>query len=147
MAELKNLVGERFGKLTVIDRADDYVSPQGRRLVKWKCVCDCGNVIDVTAVHLRSGDNVSCGCYGKQRRAEAAARTTHGLGRSRIYHLFQNMKQRCLNPKAANYSAYGGRGIGVCDEWKEKDGFERFYEWAMKAGYSDDLSLDRIDVN
>lgn len=145
--KISNLTGERFGKLIVVKRADDYVSPSGRRCVRWNCVCDCGKEIVVSASHLKSGDTTSCGCYGKQRRVEGKLANSHGMSRERIYHLFQNMKYRCNNPKSPNYSAYGGRGIAVCNEWMQKDGFERFYSWAISNGYRDDLSLDRIDVN
>lgn len=147
MTKLKNLVGEHFGMLTVVERANDYISPSGRKLVQWKCKCECGNTAVVSAVHLRQGDTLSCGCFGKKRRTEEHHEKKHGLSKTRIYHLFQNMKQRCYNPNAENYKIYGGRGIRVCDEWLHPDGFEKFYEWAISNGYNDNLSIDRIDVN
>ncbi len=147
MSKLKDLTGERFGRLTVVERGKDYVSPSGRKLVKWVCRCDCGNLTEVSAAHLRQGDIVSCGCYGKQRRVEGKLENSHGCSRSRIYHLFQNMKYRCLNPNAPNYGLYGGRGIRVCAEWLATDGFEKFYRWALNSGYNDSLTIDRIDVD
>lgn len=63
--------------------------------------------------------------------------------RSRIYRIYVNMKTRCFNPNATRYERYGGRGIGVCSEWLRD--FKQFYDWAMSSGYSDKLSLDRID--
>ena len=147
MSRLKDLTGTRFGRLVVIERANDYISPSGRKVVRWKCRCDCGNCIEVSVVHLRQGDTVSCGCFGKQRRAEGKLEKSHGCSRTRIYHLFQNMKYRCQNPNASNYTTYGGRDIRVCDEWAGPRGFELFYEWAIRSGYSDDLTLDRIDVD
>ena len=68
----------------------------------------------------------------------------HGLSHTRIYRCWQDMKQRCLNPKHEWYPSYGGRGICVCDEWKQ---FLPFYEWAISHGYSDDLTIERIDNN
>lgn len=147
MSKLKDLTGQRFGRLTVVERADDYISPHGRKIVRWKCLCDCGNYIDVSVVHLRQGDTLSCGCLGTERRRAAAQRPKHGLSRSRIYHIFTGMKIRCNNVNAPNYYLYGGRGIKVCDEWMGKDGFVKFYEWALANGYDDSLTIDRVDVN
>lgn len=69
----------------------------------------------------------------------------HGLNETRIYKTWVRMKVRCYNQNHDRYKNYGGRGITVCDEWKND--FKKFYEWAMKNGYSDDLTIDRIDVN
>lgn len=145
--KLVDRTGERYGMLTVIERGGYYVSPAGRKVVKWVCRCDCGNIIEVTGVHLHSGNSLSCGCYGRQQRLKAVKKGTHNKSRTRIYHIWQLMKYRCLNPAAANYSTYGGRGITVCDDWKSRNGFESFYEWSVNNGYDDSLSLDRIDVN
>ncbi|MBO7171268.1 MAG: hypothetical protein J6W28_08845, partial [Clostridia bacterium] len=72
-------------------------------------------------------------------------RLTHGQTHTRLHHIWHGIKQRCLNPKSYIYKNYGGRGITVCDEWR--DSFEVFYGWAMANGYADDLTIDRIDVN
>lgn len=69
----------------------------------------------------------------------------HGLRNTRIYRIWRGMKSRCYNPKRDNYEHYGGRGIKVCDEWKND--VEKFYQWAINNGYRDDLTIDRIDVN
>ena len=72
----------------------------------------------------------------------------HGMSRTRIYHIYIGMKYRCSgsgNNRICNY--YRDRGIRVCDEWSGKNGFERFYAWAMMNGYTDALTLDRIDNN
>lgn len=68
----------------------------------------------------------------------------HGLSRDRLYGVWSTMKSRCSNPKNRKFYRYGGRGITVCEEWQT---FEPFYEWAMANGYSDNLSIDRIDNN
>lgn len=85
----------------------------------------------------------SCGC-GREIGVEK-----HGLSRTRIYKMHQQMIQRCYNPKATRYESYGGRGIRVCDEWlaDASQGFLNFYEWAMSHGYTDDLTIDRINVD
>lgn len=149
MPKLVDLTGQRFGRLTVLERGEDYISPKGRKVVRWRCRCDCGNVKDIAASHLRGGDNISCGCFHKERLVEAGKEngTTHGLSKTRIYHLFQNMKLRCSDEKSESYKNYGGRGIRVCEEWSGKGGFEKFYAWALENGYSDELTIDRIDVD
>lgn len=67
----------------------------------------------------------------------------HGLTGTRIYRIWSNMKRRCFNPNAEHYNRYGGRGITVCDEWKND--FMSFYNWSMENGYQEDLTIDRID--
>lgn len=149
MSKLKDLTGKRYGRLVVIGRDKDYISPTGRKIVRWKCQCDCGNTVSTTAIHLTNGDTLSCGCYGTERRRKSISSRNlrHEKSRTRIYHLYQNMKYRCYNSGAANYSAYGGRGIRICDEWLGENGFENFFNWSISNGYRDDLSIDRIDVN
>lgn len=65
--------------------------------------------------------------------------------RSRIKRIYNSMKYRCTNPKHVSYDIYGGRGIKVCEEWLQD--FQSFYDWAIANGYSNDLTIDRIDVN
>jgi len=67
----------------------------------------------------------------------------HGLSGTRLYKIFHSMKQRCYNPNATKFANYGGKNIVVCDEWLFD--FQAFYGWAMKNGYEDDLTIDRID--
>ena len=67
----------------------------------------------------------------------------HGFGKTRLYHIWKNMKQRCDNTNSHKYYIYGARGITVCDEWKND--FMIFYNWSMNNGYKDNLSIDRID--
>lgn len=127
------LHGERFGKLTA--KTIDHIGPAGHTY--WLCECDCGNYTIVRASHLKSGNVASCGCAGGRR--------THGKSKSRLYRIWNNMKQRCFNPNSAEYHLYGLRGVSVCKEWL--DSFEHFHEWAVANGYQDDLSIDRIDNN
>lgn len=68
----------------------------------------------------------------------------HGMSHTRIYRIWSDMKHRCSSPNSSFYYIYGGRGIKVCDEWMA---FEPFYAWAIKSGYSDELTIDRIDNN
>lgn len=137
MTKLIDLTGKKFGNLVVIKRAED--GPYG---VRWLCLCDCGNEVIKYGSLLRRGSTTSCGCFGKERQREAVTR--HGLTHTPIYRAWDAMKRRCQNPSTKFYEEYGGRGISVCDEWQE---FEPFRDWAFENGYSEDLSIDRIDNN
>lgn len=134
----QDLTGMKFGRLTVL--REDGRSNDGH--VKWLCQCECGNVVSVISRDLRGGQQ-SCGCYRaiKNRKLHE----THGKSNTRLFHIWGGMKERCYNLKGKDYKNYGGRGILVCEEWIND--FECFYNWAMKSGYKDDLSIDRIDVN
>lgn len=136
-----NLVGQRFGRLVVLREGPKTKS--GR--VRWHCICDCGNELDVYGPSLKSGNTKSCGCYHRDRARERHLK--HGYGasknRPRIYSVWCAMKSRCYQQKHPEFSRYGGRGIEVCDDWRNS--FEDFKEWADKTGYSDDLEIDRID--
>lgn len=135
----EDLTGRKFNKLYVKNRAPDYVSPKGKKVVMWECCCDCGKTITVASFKLKSGDTKSCGCFSRSMA------TTHGLHDTRLYKIWCNMKSRCYNTSVIEYNDYGGRGITVCDEWLHD--FQAFYDWAMSNGYRDDLTIDRIDVN
>ena len=139
---LNDLTGKRFGRLTVTARAEDAFYNE-KPYVVWECRCDCGNTTKVRAHNLTNHHVSSCGCYRDERKVEA--KTIHGKANHRLYHIWTNMKQRCYNYKYPEYKYYGGRDIKICIEWFAS--FKKFYEWAMANGYSDELSIDRIDVN
>ena len=97
----------------------------------WVCKCDCGNTKIICGNNLRRGLTRTCGC------------SSHGKKGTRLYNIWGGMKKRCYNPAHKFYTRYGGRGITVCDEWK--DNFEAFEAWAVANGYADNLTIDRID--
>lgn len=131
-----NLTGQVFGRLTVQTKAQK----QGRK-VMWQCVCECGKAKAVRTDHLTRGLVVSCGCYWAQRRVEA--NTTHGMTDTRIYRIWRDMRNRCHYEAYPERHLYGGRGITVCERWRNS--FEAFLE---DMGVPEDhLSIDRIDVN
>lgn len=140
---LKDLVGQRFGRLTVTSRADNKKYPCGASVVAYLCLCDCGETKVISAVNLRNGHTRSCGCL--QSEVRAAVHRKHGASNHRLHTTWTNIKQRCFNANSDDFKDYGGRGITVCKEWK--DSFEAFYEWAIANGYSDGLTIDRINVN
>lgn len=138
MPPLKDLTGQRFGKLVVLQRAEN----KGIHAA-WICRCDCGNEKVVNSTRLITEKTKSCGCLF--RKVHAEKKTTHGKSNTRLYRLWIGMKTRCYNPNDKRYNDYGGRGIKICGEWLED--FTAFYDWAMANGYSDGLSIDRIDNN
>ena len=127
-----DMIGKTFGRLTVIKRV-----PNKGKNARWGCICSCGEYVEVDGCHLRNGGVKSCGCILK----ESKWNKTHGLSNSRIYEIWHGMKNRCDNGN----KNYGGRGITVCNEWKNS--FDTFYEWALNNGYNETLTIDRIDVN
>ena len=145
MAKLIDLTNRRFGMLTVLKRAEDYVFKSGRKERMWQCQCDCGNILDVFGENLKNGNTTSCGCYKKEKMKKE--KTTHGLSNDRLYSAYNHMKARCYNVNNKSYKDYGGRGIIICDEWLGDNGFDNFYNWAISHGYSDELTIDRIEVN
>jgi len=144
----KNLVGMRFGRLTVEDEQPlRKEKPSGQKYIMWKCKCDCGVELYVRSGDLLSGNTKSCGCYQKMRASQA--KTTHGDSESRLYRVWRTMKNRCENPKSHRYKSYGARGIKVCQEWHKWDLFK---QWALESGYDKDAkfgecTIDRINVN
>lgn len=143
-----DMVGKKFNRLTVIER---YPENTKDRKAQWVCRCDCGNTVIVSGKNLRTGKKQSCGCLRSD--TIAAKNYKHGYSprrhEARIYTIFQDMVRRCYNPNRKSYPKYGGRGIYICDEWYTpgnfSEGFTRFAEWAMSHGYSDELSIDRIE--
>lgn len=134
MGKIKDLSGQKFGKLEVIS----LCGKDKEHKALWLCYCECGKETIVIGSNLTKGNTVSCGCSrGRHKNS--------GMTHTRIYHIWYNMKHRCYNPKNRNYKNYGGRGIKVCEEWLND--FQAFYDWAMSNGYSDNLTIDRIDVN
>lgn len=134
-----DITGKRFGRLTVIEFDGKGNDGQAR----WKCVCDCGTITFSSSGNLRSGRMKSCGCLRRENGvSHAKSMTKHGQHDTRLYRIWNTMKNRCQNPNVHNYEHYGGRGITVCEEWQD---FEPFYNWAMSNGYQAHLTLDRKD--
>lgn len=139
MSRLIDLTGQRFGRLTVIERAGS--DKQGRAM--WLCQCDCGKRIVASGRDLRCKDSKSCGCLKRDKLIGISAK--HCGSHSKLYRVWATMCQRCNNPSDHNYEYYGGRGIAVCDEWASN--FRVFRNWALTHGYAEGLTIDRIDNN
>lgn len=143
MAQTKDLTGQKFGRWFVIHKSDH----KEKDATFWLCRCECGAEKEVRHSSLTSGNSRSCGCLHKDMTR--ICHTKHGDFGSRLYAVWNGMKQRCLNPNNHKYQNYGGRGIKVCSEWMEYDNFRR---WAIESGYDitakyGECTLDRVDVN
>lgn len=132
MPKLRDITGQRFGKLVARE-----IAARGKQ-VKWLCVCDCGARKVVPSADLVKQNVKSCGCW-----QFAGHRKTHGRSRTAEYDIWTSMKARCSRPTDKRYSAYGGRGIRVCEEWKD---FAAFY-LDMGPRPSPAYSIERRDVN
>ena len=133
-----DLTGNCFGKLTVLEKANDYISPKGKKSHRWNCKCECGIIKTIAQSSLMYGSSTSCGC------SKYESKTKHGMYGTKLYNIWSGMKQRCNYKKEKRYKDYGGRGITYCSEWEE---FENFAKWAFQSGYIDGLSIERNDVN
>lgn len=143
MAKALDLVGKKFGRLTVVSEAEKRYTKGGHSKRMWNCACDCGNKKILPTRNLTSGNTKSCGCYKKDRNVEHF--TTHGMTKTRLYSIWISMKDRCYRETVLQYKDYGGRGITVCDEWLND--FQSFYDWAIANGYKENLTIERKNVN
>lgn len=142
MKRVHDLTGQKFGRLTVIG----LDTSKETRKTYWICQCECGKISSHRSDGLLSGHIKSCGCYKSEQDAIRVAKNhKHKQSGTRLYNIWQGMKERCHNENSPNYKNWGERGISVCDEWKNN--FETFYKWALENGYSEKLSIDRIDNN
>lgn len=124
-----DLVGRRFGRLVV-----SHVGGPRNGKTELVCVCDCGESTLATVAHLVQGRRVSCGC------AKREGHVKHGMRFSPEYSVWSDMVKRCNNPRHISYRYYGGKGISVCERWRD---FSKFYE--DMGSRPEGLTIDRID--
>jgi hypothetical protein len=136
---LNSKIGKKFGRLLVvgIKTKDDngYI---------WSCKCDCGNVVNRTTEYLtKQKEKASCGCHWSEKCVK------HGKTGIRLFGVWMSLIARCYDKKNKAYKNYGGRGITICDEWRD---FQSFYDWSYANGYDENAqtgkcTIDRIDNN
>jgi len=139
MSKMLDLINKKFGRWIVLSRA----SSDSVGNAQWMCRCECGTEATVRGDHLRHGHSVSCGCY--RREWSDVNKTQHGQRRrddtTTEYNIWTSMKARCFNPRSQAFKYYGGRGITMCDEWR--DDFKAFFDYVGQRPHG--LSIDRID--
>lgn len=134
---MKNIGGNKYGRLTVLSLSNK----KGKR-VNWECECDCGKIVIVCSTSLISGNSKSCGCLRDENGA--LSRTKHGMYYTPEYRAWINMVARTTNPKQTRADRYIGRGITICDSWRNS--FKEFYkDMGKRPNYK--TSIDRIDNN
>lgn len=133
-----NLEGKKFGRLTVLS-----YGCKRKNKHYYKCKCECGNNKEVYSYNLMSGHTKSCGCLNLDVIKGMKTRKTHGKSKTRLHNIWWGIINRCENEKNRAYEKYGARGIIICEEWRGS--FTEFEEWALKNGYKEDLSIDRIN--
>lgn len=140
MGKLKDITNQKFGRLTAVHPTGEK-DKNGKTL--WYCKCDCGGS-KVAPIHLLNNGRIkSCGCLISSEEKSKRA-TKHGLRNTRLYTIWSHIKDRCYNENSKIYKYYGKKGVQLCEEWRD---FINFYNWALSNGYSDELTIDRIDVN
>lgn len=132
--ENKDIINKKFNKIKIVSFAGYR---NGKRF--FNGICDCGNKIVTNFYDIREGKTKSCGCLKLSRI------TKHGFSRTKLYHVWISMKQRCVNKNSCNYHRYGYKGIKVCKEWYND--FMEFKKWSDRNGYKEGLTIDRIDNN
>jgi len=133
-----DLTGMKFGYWTVLEKDKPH---EGARNSYWVCKCRCGTVRSVSRFSLVGGSSQSCGCWeGIHRKG---INKTHGMSKTRLYNTWLSMRKRCNNPNDKYANSYYNKGIRVCDEWNND--FVAFMNWAYANGYTDELTIDRID--
>lgn len=131
-----DLTGDIYGRLTVVEFKGII-----KQRTSWLCLCECGNTLVTNGNSLRRGKTISCGCYKSELLSKSS--TTHGMALERQYRIWTSIISRCTRESDKGYKNYGGRGISYDPKWET---FEGFWE-DMQEGYSDELSIDRIDNN
>lgn len=138
--------GMRFERLVIAGQPFSVYSKSKKKLKELLCVCkcDCGNVkvVCLSSLTRTRQPYRSCGCFGRDKNS------TQGNGSNlepRLLQIYKGIIHRCYNKKRKAYKDYGGRGILMCDEWRND--FWAFVRWARANGYSDDLEIDRRDNN
>ena len=146
---MRDLINQRFGRLTALKATNK----RRKGHIVWECLCDCGNICFVSAIHLTRCNTKSCGCLYKEIRAEQCRKVgylnkVHGhVGKDQPtveYRAWRSMLTRCYNSKRKEYKHYGGRGIFVCRRWRNS--FINFLK-DMGNKPKKDLSMDRINNN
>ena len=142
MPKFIDLTGRKFGKLTILKRAESRRQKCGKITTYWLCQCDCGNIKEIRKDGLSKIKD--CGCSKNNKNLYKI---------EKLYNMRRHFIERCYNKNDSAYKNYGERGIKVCNEWLDKEnGLNNFCKWALENGYNEnakfqECTIDRIDVN
>ncbi|TVY09882.1 hypothetical protein [Paenibacillus cremeus] len=144
MATVDDLTGRKFGRWTVLKRVEN--NKVGRAMWLCECSCDSKTQKPLSSSVLKTGDSTSCGCFQKELASNVNRKYDIRLQSKRIYTIWNDMNRRCFNENCREFKWYGEKGITVCDDWSdENNGFPNFFKWSMENGYSENLTIDRIE--
>lgn len=135
---LNKKVGKKIGRLLVLEQKD-----KNDKGYIWYCECDCGNFVNRTTEYLtKQKEKASCGCHWSEKCVK------HGKTGIRLFNVWSSLIARCYDKNNKAYKNYGGRGIKVCEEWKNN--FQSFYDWSYENGYDENApqgkcTIDRVD--
>ena len=129
-----DISGKVFNYLTAIQFSHKSSSAH-----YWVFKCKCGNDVVINKTKVVTGATKSCGCYAVERAISDS--TTHGLSNHRLYAKWNDVKNRCYNKKVSSYKIYGGRGVVMCDEWRND--FKCFYNWCIENGWEEGMQIDK----
>lgn len=134
--------GDRYGQLQIVKEIEPITDSKGRHIRTMRCKCDCGDNVSVRLSDMRSGHTSSCGCIHKSSVANIGRRNRiHGMTDSPTWKTWKSMRDRCCDYRHKDYSNYGGRGISICDRWRES-----FQDFLSDMGERpESMSIERID--
>lgn len=143
----RNFIGETYGIWNIIGEDAPKVSARGNKHRVAICECKkCGYVKNISYDNLRNGTHGTCPvCSPIDRSGSNNPLFKHGKSNTRLHGIWRDMIKRCEDPNCRSYKDYGKRGITICEQWRND--FMSFYNWAIANGYSDDLTIERKDVN
>lgn len=139
---IKDLTGQKFGKLTVLS----YAFSDKHRVSHYLCECECGNQKIISGQNLSKGLTKSCGCIKKSKKSNDKPQKRDRFkwaSYDRIYRIWYGIKYRCYYKTSTSYKKYGAKGVTMCEEWKND--FQNFKQWALENNYAENLTIDRID--
>ena len=136
MSRLIDITGKKYNMLKVIS----FYDIQDKKS-RWLCECECGNKKILFGKDIKNGNTKSCGCLLHKKKYNKETETKI----KRLQHIYYQMKQRCYDKNNPLYKHYGQRNITICKEWLNN--INNFLNWALKNGYKNDLTIERIDVD
>lgn len=139
--EKVDLTGYSFCEFKVLEESKPKIRNDGHKVRQWKCLCSCGNVRYLSTQEIRTEKRKSCGCKHNEYSRKNA--TIHGDSHKRLHNIWSGIRARCYCKTDYHYKWYGARGVKMDERWRND--YCAFKTWALNAGYSPELSIDRID--